>query len=154
MKQTKDFCHLSSLFLGKVDLCEDDTKRYGFASSRTLQCSLCNAQSEFYSSTRKSSKSAFAINERASLAFRLFGGGNAALSKFAEVMDMPKPVDCQCVKQHIVSALAAAEKEAERSMKEAAAALRAVAQPEPTPPGIEMSFDGSWSQRGFTAAYG
>ena len=69
-------------------------------------------------------------------------------------MDMPKPVDHQCVKQHIVSALAAAEKEAERSMKEAAAALRAVAQPEPTPPGIEVSFDGSWSQRGFTAAYG
>ena len=143
------------LLSGTIDLYEDKSKRYGFASCLTLQCTSCSASNEFYSSTHKAPKSAFAVNERASFAFRMFGGGHATLSKFAEVMDMPKPVSRQCVKERILHAVDAAEEEAKLSMTNAAIALQAAASTAESPQSnVEVSFDGSWSQRGYTAAYG
>ena len=94
----------------------------------------------------KSGKSAYAVNELSSIAFRLFGAGHAALTQFALVMNMPKPPSKKCVSQHVENAMHAAEAEARTSLAEAASEVEERE--------ITVSFDGLWSQRGYAAAYG
>ena len=96
-----------------------ESRRKGFASFLLIECSACGARHDFATSSRKSGRSAYAVNELSTFAFRTFGAGHSALAKFALVLNMPKPVDRHCTKQHIRNALDAAEVEVDMSMKSA-----------------------------------
>ena len=122
----------------------------GFASCFTFACTVCTAELTWYSSIKRSGKTAYDVNEKSTLAIRMAGCGYAGQSKFSELMDMPPPPDRKCVKAHTETILEAAKEEVLASMKRAAAEFRGQAETAD----LAVSYDGSWSQRGFTTSYG
>lgn len=133
-------------------------EKKGFASYLSLKCSnaRCGHERKFFSSDRPTSKHRFDVNSRMTMAFRRFGKGHAAMSKFCGVMNMPKPMG-----QTSFDACASVLKEAAQircgeSLKKAASELKELYEPDIETGMFEVavSGDGSWPTRGFSSNYG
>ena len=139
------------MIIGDVLLKEGDECRKGFACCFVFVCGVCSAEFTWYSSPRSGgSKTAFDANEISTLAFRFDGNGHSSQAKWAEVLNTPPPADRKCIKTHTERFREAAEEEMRASIARAAAEVRGSAEVAD----IAVSFDGSWSQRGYTVTFG
>ena len=89
----------------------------------------------------------------------LIGCGPSELERFAAVMDMPPPSNRHSLASYSDSIVDAVEKVAHKSVKTAAAELRTSvlgreADDDSSLANVSVSFDGSWSTRGFASKYG
>lgn len=146
----KAFFCVYAFVTGNVHLLERSDKRQGFASLFIFACKTCGNEEPVWSSSKRDLKAPFEVNERASISARLIGQGHAGLNTFAAAMDIPHPVSSNYVVKHMQAALKAAEAEVEESLQSAAKALAEKARTTD----VEVSFDGAWSHRGYTAQYG
>ena len=152
------FCLCKNCGEGNVELMESTSERQGLVSVCFLKCSACACKYDFPLSSRQSGKHPYATNVRATLGMRLVGAGHKALSTFAAALDMPPPSNHHSLATLNGRILEAVEKLARVSVREAAADLRSsvlgAEVDESSVANVTVSFDGSWSTRGFTARYG
>ena len=120
----------------------------------TLCCAnpLCTVVDNAFSDPCKHSK---ALNSRFTLAGRMGGEGSAGLETICGVMGLPPPVSPKCYKEHISNIHKISQEICEESSRSASAQLRRLLGAGPDEViDVTVTCDGSWSRRGFTAAYG
>ncbi|CAB3984028.1 Hypothetical predicted protein [Paramuricea clavata] len=116
---------------GTIITCEDVSKRAGLSSSYYFECTKCRQRVDMDTSKPVEGKArSFDVNRRTNFAMGELGLGREALATICEILNMPPPVSDSAYEKHNRS-------------KDDAEILD-----------VAVSFDGTWSKRGFTANYG
>ena len=141
---------------GMMLMTEDVSKRRGLSSKICFECTICS--NSITLETNKTSKEAtFSsdVNLRSVFAVGEIGLGREGLSTFCEILDMPPPIhdsafQKQKKKVHSVTKTTVLEK-----LQEAAKGVRStLGQNDIDIIDVAVSFDGTWSRRGFSANFG
>ena len=134
------------------------TEKKGFASYLSLKCSnvRCGHKKNFFPSDRPTSKHRFDVNSRMTMAFRRFGKGHAAMSKFCGIMNMTRPMAQTSFDACTRDLNEAAQIRCRESLDKAAVELKQLYEPNSETDTLEVavSGDGSWPTRGFSSNYG
>ena len=151
------FCSCKHCGEGNVELLERTTARHGVVSVCYFRCRGCGSEFDFPLSSRQSGRHPYATNVRATLGMRLVGAGHTALSTLAATLDMPPPLNHHSLAGLNGRILEVVEELARASVRKAAASLRTsflgADADDSDVANVTVSFDGSWSTRGFTARY-
>ena len=120
----------------------------------TLSCTnpLCTGGEDAFSDPCKYSK---ALNSRFVLAGRMCGRGSAGLETICGVMGLPPPVFPKCYSEHNSMLQQITYKVGMKSCRSASAQLHRLQGADPDDVvDVTVTCDGTWSRRGFVAAYG
>ncbi len=141
--------------------------KQGLHSEMGLKCSHCGRVTAFPTScpneeTKNPTRQGVDINRRATFAALEIGIGREALATVCEILELPTPVHSKSYQAHEESILHAQVEIVEKHLKEARAEARAVSirndgldpSDESLTADIPVSFDGTWSKRGYTANNG
>ena len=147
---------------GKLLLLQNDKHRAGLAEELSFQCNSCKHETIFSTSAKISSGS-FEVNRRSVLAAQAWG--QAGLSHFCGLMDLPPPVSKKAYNDHMKQIESQATKNAEKGMTEAAERLRQFLAKEcpwklhKDEQGnligdVSVTVDGTWQKRGHSSKIG
>ena len=150
---------------GKIVFQEDQAKRYGNSSLLHIECTKCKQkvylQTSGNSSENWNASSAVDVNHRMVYSAFEIGVGREAIATLCEIFNMPPPCSKNLWTKHS-EILFEAHKKAIASRMEAAK-LRVeeyyhdsipVAKQNSDHIDIAVSYDGTWSKRGYTANFG
>ena len=141
-----------------LSLYEIVSQKIGLSSYLSIKCDVCDFSHQFYSSPsvtsspdeRRRGKKSMEINIRAVYGFRRIGIGHSLLTKLCGFLNMPTPMAKESY-DHTSNRIKLATKEiAEKSMSNAAAALRKGAKTAD----VSVSVDGTWQRKGFSSTLG
>ena len=97
----------------------------------------------------------FDINRRTNFAMDELGLGREALATICKILNMPPPVSDSAYQKHNHSVNLATRKVLKERLNDAGHQVRTFLQKDDTEIlDVAVSFDGTWSKRGFTANYG
>ena len=99
-----------------------------------------------------SSKQAYDVNFRMIYAMRSIGRSYSAIEKFAELMNLPKPMTSNSYDKSVQTLLKATTEVAEETMQDAADEIKGDSDNDVV--GVEISGDGSWQRRGYSSLNG
>ena len=141
---------------GKIITCEDALKRAGLSSSYHFECTTCKQRVDMDTSKPVEGKArSFDVNRRTNFAMGELGLGREALATICEILNMPPPVSDSAYQKHNRSVNLATRKVLDEKLNDAGHRVRKFLQKDGTEVlDIAVSFDGTWSKRGFTANYG
>lgn len=141
---------------GTIVTCEGTSKRAGLSSSYDFECTKCRQRVDMDTSKPVEGKaSSFDINRRTNFAMGELGLGREALATICEILNMPPPVSDSAYQKHNRSVNLATRKVLEERLNDAGHRVRTFLQKDDTEIiDVAVSFDGTWSKRGFTANYG
>ena len=131
---------------------KDLQKKKGFASVLYIKCEVCDYEKEFNTSRTYSSKQAYDVNSRMIYAMRSIGRSYSAIEKFAELMNLPKPMTSNSYDKSVQTLLKATTEVAEETMQDAADEIKGDSDNDVV--GVEISGDGSWQRRGYSSLNG
>ena len=143
---------------GHIKVVDDYSKRHGLCNSMYFECTLCKHR--VYLETSEKSGHVADVNRRAAFAASEVGLGREGLSVICEIMNLPQPVSDSNFQDHSQAIHDATIKCVNSNMQEAANELRKKIMDENPEMNedsimdITVSFDGTWSKRGFTANFG
>ena len=143
---------------GYIKVVDDYSKRHGLCNSMYFECTLCKHR--VYLETSEKSGHVADVNRRAAFAASEVGLGREGLSVICEIMNLPQPVSDSNFQDRNQAIQDATIKCVNSNMQEAANELRKKIMdknPEMNEDSIKditVSFDGTWSKRGFTANFG
>ena len=143
---------------GQILLVDDYSKRHGLCNSMYFECTLCKHR--VYLKTSEKAGAVADVNRRAAFAASEVGLGREGLAVICEIMSLPQPVSDSNFQDHNKAIHDATIKCVNSNMQEAAYELRKKIMeenPEMSEESImdiTVSFDGTWSKRGFTANFG
>ena len=146
---------------GSLLLREDPAAREGLSSSLYICCSLCGFGEQFHTSPyARNNKHAMDINRRAALMAVDLGVGRQGLIDLCALLNMPPPSAKSPFQNHLQKVRTVVDDVTEDDMSRAAHNLRqhvikddAIVD-DNEPIDVTVSFDGTWSKRGFTANHG
>ena len=148
---------------GKIVFNEDQAKRYGNSSLIYLECTKCKKRASLQtvgtSNKQWQASNAMDVNRRIVYSACEMGVGREAIAVMCEIFNMPPPCSTPSWDKH-QEALYAAHLKAVATRLEAARQevhdLHCQRNPDTTEDIIDVtvSFDGTWSKRGFTAPFG
>ena len=140
---------------GTIVTCEGTSKRAGLRSSYYFECTKCRQRVDMDTSKPVEGKvRSFDINRRTNFAMGELGLGREALATICEILNMPPPVSDSAYQKHNRSVNLATRKVLEERLNDAGHQVRTFLQKDDTEIDVAVSFDGTWSKRGFTANYG
>ncbi|KAJ8051080.1 hypothetical protein HOLleu_04515 [Holothuria leucospilota] len=171
LKEDGNFKRLISvLSAGTLTIKEDIEKRCGFSSLLFFECSICSQKTYLKTSKCKSDSSGSTwqssdttdINKRTHLAATEIGIGRAGINTMANIINMPQTVTNKAWNGYTISALTAAKEEVDQVLADARQRAKDCWKSNNQGEQSEdvevvdfpVSFDGTWSKRGFTANYG
>ena len=133
-------------------------ERSGLCSSLYLCCSLCDNTHKFSTSRIESDKAA-EVNKLATLAADESGLGREGLADITSILNIPPPVSDSNFSNHLSKLLGVSRSVCNEQMKNAAQQLRNSLNSELEVNNdkvfdVAVSYDGTWSKRGFTANHG
>ena len=141
---------------GIMLMTEDMSKRRGLSSKISFECTICSNNVTLETSkTSKETTFSSDVNLRSIVAAGEIGLRREGLATFCEILDMPPPVhdsafQKQKKKVHSGTKITVLEK-----LQEAAKRVRStLGQNDIDVIDIAVSFDGTWSRRGFSANFG
>ena len=139
-----------------MTLSEDVPKRAGLNGHLDFQCLTCGTKvSMATGKDLKGKKASFDINRRAVFAAGEIGIGREALSTMCEIINMPPPPSCRAYQQHRTAICDVTNSVVSKSLSDSAKGVReSLGANDVDTINIAVSFDGTWSKRGFTASYG
>ena len=139
-----------------IELSEDVSKRAGLCSHLIFHCLSCDTKVSMSTGKEsKGKKASFDINRRAVFAAGEIGIGREALSTMCAVVNMPPPPSLRAYQQHKTAICDATNFVVGKSLSDAAKRVRdSLGANDTDTINIAVSFDGTWSKRGFTANYG
>lgn len=136
------------------DLCVDEGvgNRRGLVTKLSVFCVSCEWE---HILTNPYSPEAKGLNCKSVFGARLMGKGRAGLEIMSAVLDLPPPVTDNSYSDHNVHICGVLRKHAEAEQLAAVGRLRHMHKAGPNDiVDVEVTFDGTWSKRGFTAPYG
>ncbi|CAB4043696.1 Hypothetical predicted protein, partial [Paramuricea clavata] len=141
---------------GTIITCEDASKRAGLSSSYYFECTKCRQRVDMDTSKPVEGKArSFHVNRRTNFAMGELGLGREALATICEILNMPPPVSDSAYQKHNRSVNLATRKVLEERLNDAGHRVRTFLQKDDAEIlDVAVSFDGTWSKRGFTANYG
>ncbi|CAB3996136.1 Hypothetical predicted protein [Paramuricea clavata] len=141
---------------GTIITCEDASKRAGLSSSYYFECTKCRQGVDMDTSKPVEGKAcSFDVNRRTNFAMGELGLGREALATICEILNMPPPVSDSAYQKHNRSVNLATRKVLEERLNDAGHRVRTFLQKDDAEIlDVAVSFDGTWSKRGFTANYG
>jgi hypothetical protein len=141
---------------GTIIASEDDSKRAGLSSSFYFECTVCKQRVNMDTSKPVEGKAhSFDVNRRTNFTMGELGLGREALATICEILNMPPPVSDSAYQKHNQSVNLATRKVLDEKLSDASRRVRKFHQKDDTEVvSIAVSFDGTWSKRGFTANYG
>ena len=142
---------------GKITICEDASKHAGLSSTFYFECTACKHRVDKDTLKNVEGKArSFDVNRRTNFAMSELGLGREALATICEILNMPSPVSDSAYQKHNKSVNLATRKVLEEKLSDASHRLRKCLDNEDETEilDIAVSFDGTWSKRGFTANYG
>ena len=133
-------------------------ERSCLCSSLYLCCSLCDNNHKFSTSRIESDKAA-EVNKLATLAAVESGLGREGLADITSILNIPPPVSDSNFSNHLSKLLGVSRSVCNEQVKNAAQRLRNSLNSELevdnyTVFDVAVSYDGTWSKRGFTAKRG
>ena len=139
---------------GTIVTCEGTSKRAGLSSSYYFECTKCRQRVDMDKPVEGKVRS-FDINRRTNFAMGELGLGREALATICDILNMPPPVSDSAYQKHNRSVNLATRKVLEERLNDAGHQVRTFLQKDDTEIlDVAVSFDGTWSKRGFTANYG
>ena len=137
---------------GAIIACEDASKRAGLSSSYHFECTKCKQSVDMDTSKPVEGKvRSFDVNRRTNFAMGELGLGREALATICEILNMPHPVSDSAYQKHNQSVNLATRKVLYEKLNGAGHRVRGLFQKDATEVlDIAVSFDGTWSKRGFT----
>jgi hypothetical protein len=132
---------------GVIDLKDEIEKRSGLASTISMNCQSCNADTEFR--TSKKLNSGYEINLRAAYGFRSIGRGRVSAAKVFSILNHPPPP--RRFDKDVKSLGQAMKTIAAESMT---AAAKEVVDYNCGESNVTISGDGTWHRRGHTSLHG
>ncbi|CAB3979912.1 Hypothetical predicted protein [Paramuricea clavata] len=141
---------------GTIITCEDASKRAGLSSSYYFECTKCRQKVDMDTSKPVEGKArSFDVNRRTNFAMGELGLGREALATICKILNMPPPVSDSAYQKHNRSVNLATRKVLEERLNDAGHRVRTFLQKDDAEIlDVAVSFDGTWSKRGFTANYG
>ena len=143
---------------GRVFVVDSYEKRHGLSNSLYFECSYCKHR--VYLETSQKTGGVSDTNRRAAYAMSEIGLGREDLSTICEVMKLSQSVSDSNFQEHNEAIHNAIIEVVDSKLKEAGPELREKMLKEnpnlfkDSVLDITVSFDGTWSKRGFTANYG
>ena len=133
---------------GKIHVKE--LSRSGLGSSLLFQCSLCAHKVHMDPAKEMPGiVKTFDINRRTVYASGELGLGRESLATLCEIMNLPSPVYDNCYQDHIKSIHSTTKVVLEKKLREQNSDIEADSVID-----VSVSFDRTWSKRGFTANFG
>lgn len=142
---------------GNIKVVEDTSKRAGLSSTFYFECTVCKHRVDMDTSMKVEGKArSFDVNRRTNFAMGELGLGREALATICEILNMPQPISDSAYQKHNKSVNLATRRVLEEKLSESGHRLRKFLHndDETETLDIAVSFDGTWSKRGFTANYG
>ena len=146
-------------FGGELKVGDDEARRYGNSSVINIECSKCEVKIELQTSGNKSQvwkpQNAMDTNRRMVYSSMEMGVGREGMSVLCDVFNMPPPCHHKAWDNH-VAALYEAHKQAvaEQLQKARDKVFARHSSDETDVAEIAVSYDGTWSKRGYTANFG
>ena len=157
--------------IGKCPACgngvvikNDIVKKRGFANKLVFSCNTCEWTDHYFTSLKTDKTickdggtKVYDVNIRSTFAFREVGKGYSTIEKFAANMNMLQPVSKLRYHKINQNLHAAYVDTASKSMRAAAAEVKAIVLSDETAQDIadcQVSVDGTWQKRGFASLNG
>ena len=139
-----------------VILSDDISKRAGLNSHLQFHCLSCNTKVSMSTGKDvKRKKASFDVNRRAVFAAGEIGIGRESVSALCDIINMPPPPSNRAYQQHKAAICDSTNFVVSQSLCDSAKRVRESLNANAVDTlNIAVSFDGTWSKRGFTANYG
>lgn len=144
---------------GELKVTDDEARRYGNSAVIIIECSKCDTKIELQTSGSKNQgwnpKNSMDINRRMVYSALEMGVGRDGMSVMCDIFNMPPPCQSNAWNNH-VTALYEAHKKAvsEQLQKARDKVFSRHNENESDVADIAVSYDGTWSKRGYTANFG
>lgn len=151
------------MHIGQLLLREDPTQKNGLCSQLYFCCSTCKKGAPFRTSPSAAGAirgKPYDVNRRSAVAAVEIGTGHQGLSDLCSIMNMPSPVSTSAYAQHSRKLSDLSDKMAKTEMKAAGNRLRKQLMEDDASItdtsiiDVCVTFDGTWSKRGYTANHG
>ena len=149
----KSFCPKAN-----IKLEENLTSRHGLQSVFSVSCTNCEFQTTFITSSNIQQTKQRDINLRSSYAFTEIGNSREALATVCSILNMPPPVQSNVYNTNVGKIHQATTEAVDEHLRQARETVRNLyLQGNPDREAtidIPVTFDGTWSKRGYTANFG
>lgn len=144
---------------GELQMKDDKARRYGNGSVLELECTKCDTKLELQTSgsTTESwtNRSSTDVNRRMVYAACEMGVGREAMATMCDIFNMPPPCNRNAWNSHVNALYDAHKKAVSDNLQKAREKVCSLHQPNDNDVvEIGVSYDGTWSKRGYTANFG
>ena len=142
-----------------MNVTDDEARRYGNSGVIIIECSKCDTKIELQTSGNKSKgwnpKNSVDMNRRMVYSAMEMGLGRDGMSVMCDVFNMPTPSHPNAWKNHVTALYEAHKKAVSEQFKKAREKVFSLhCDNESEIAEIAVSYDGTWSKRGYTANFG
>ena len=144
---------------GELKVTDDEARRYGNSAVIIIECSKCDTKIELQTLGNKNQgwnpKSSIDINRRMVYSAMEMGVGRDGMSVMCDIFNMPPPCHPNAWKNHVTALYEAHKKAVSEQLQEARdKVFSRHSDNESDVAEIAVSYDGTWSKRGYTANFG
>ena len=144
---------------GELTFNDDQDRRYGNSSVIQIECTKCDTEFELQTSGNNNEswrpQNAMDINRRMAYTASEIGVGRKAISVMCDILNMPPPCNHSAWDNHVDALYEAHKKAVTDQLQAARQRVRSFHKcNESDTLQIAVSYDGTWSKRGFTANFG
>ncbi|CAB4012625.1 Hypothetical predicted protein [Paramuricea clavata] len=138
---------------------DEVARTYGNSSVIEIECSKCDTNVELQTSGNTSGswtpQGAMDINRRMVYAASEMGVGRESMSAMCDILNMPSPCNRSAWNNHVNTLYEAHKKVVAENLEKAREKVSSLHEPnESNVVEIAVSYDGTWSKRGYTANFG
>lgn len=142
---------------GELKVCDDEARRYGNSSVIVINCTKCDTEIELQTPGHKSEgwnpKNCKDVNRRMVYSAMEMGVGRDNIGVMCDIFNMPPPCHHNSWDRHLDALYKAHKEEVAKQLQQARNEVHALHGGHQVSE-IAVSYDGTWSRRGYTANFG